>query len=370
VRPVPRFELIEWVIANEAKAKFPLGSSQVFGDDETLAMVDWDPVVEEVTRHHGYAFDCHREVTRRLPEVLGVPQGEALLTQGTSEANALVMQLLCEEGKSVVVDLPAYQPLPALPGLYGARTVPVTRSMDEGWRLDLQTLQEAVTRDTVAIFTSNLHNPTGACLRREELRAMADIASDAGATLVVDEIFRHFVEDDVQVPPVREVAPEAVATASVSKTYAWASTRLGWISAPAELIQEAQRLKFLVAPTFAMPTVAVALQVLDRMPELRDRARAIASRGMEAMGRWVGSRDDVSWVPPHAGIICFPRFEGMDDTVTLAREALDRHAVMTSPGEFFGQPGHLRIGVGHPDIRIVEEGLRLLGETLDELHMD
>jgi hypothetical protein len=29
VRPVPRFELIEWVIANEAKAKFPLGSSQV-----------------------------------------------------------------------------------------------------------------------------------------------------------------------------------------------------------------------------------------------------------------------------------------------------------------------------------------------------
>jgi aspartate/methionine/tyrosine aminotransferase len=70
-------------------------------------------------------------------------------------------------------------------------------------------------------------------------------------------------------------------------------------------------------------------------------------------------------VPPYAGIICFPRFEGVEDTVSLARRALEEHGVMTSPGEFFGMPGHLRIGVGHPDVEHVREGLRLLGDTLD-----
>ena len=367
MRRVPRFELVEWVVAYEGSAKYKLGSSNVYGDEDTLAMIEWEPVVDEVNRHHGYAFESHKEVVQRLSEVQGVPQGETLLTQGTSEANSLVMHLLCSEGTEVIVDLPAYQPLPELPRLFGSRTVPIPRSMEEEWRLDLQRVQEAVTSKTAAILTSNPHNPTGSALMREDLRALADIAADAKAQLVVDEIFRPFVDDDNLVPPVRQVAPEAISTGSVSKVYAWASSRLGWISAPPETIQEAKRLKWLMAPTFAMPTTAVAKQLLDLMPQLRDRARAIAKRGMEATGEWVDSRDDVSWVPPYAGIICFPRIEGVTDTLTLAKRALEEHGVMTSPGEFFGLPGHLRIGVGLPDTSHVEEGLRLLGETLDAM---
>jgi aspartate/methionine/tyrosine aminotransferase len=328
-------------------------------------MVDWEPIVDEVRRYHGYAHDSNREVNALLPEVLGVPQGEALLTQGTSEANTLVMHLLAEPGTNVIVDVPAYQPLPDLPRTYGATTAPVERRYEEGWRLDLQRVQEACTGATSAIFTSNLHNPTGAALQREDLRALADIAADAEATLVVDEVFRPYVEDDHMVPPVRQVAPEAVSTGSVSKVHAWASTRLGWISAPPEFVKEAWKAKVLLAPTMAQPSVAVSKQVIPRMPELRDRARAIAKRGMQTMAEWVDSRDDVTWVPPYAGIICFPRLEGVEDTVGLAKRALAEHGVMTSPGEYFGLPGHLRIGVGHPDIEHVREGLNLLGETLD-----
>jgi aspartate/methionine/tyrosine aminotransferase len=367
MRNVPRFELLEWVISNEGKSKFPLGSSNAFGDDETLSMVDWEPIVEEVTQYHGYAFDCHRGLSGKLPEVLGVPGEEAMLTQGASEANALMMHLLSRPGSNVVVDMPAYQALPGLPPLYGARTVPVPRYHDEGWRLDLQRVQEAVRGDTAAIFTCNLHNPTGAGLRREELRALADIASDAGATLVIDEIFRPYVHDDNMVPPVREVAPEAVSTGSVSKVYAWASTRFGWISAPPEIISAAWRLKMFVAPTMAQPSDAVALQIAGRLGELRERAQGIARRGMGVMREWVESRGDVSWVEPMAGIICFPRFEGVGDTVSLAKRVLDEHGVMTSPGEYFGQPGHLRLGVGHPDVEVTREGLRLLGEVLDAM---
>jgi aspartate/methionine/tyrosine aminotransferase len=365
LRTVPKFELVSWIVRNMASAKYRLGGSEAIGDEETLAMIDWEQVVDEATRHHGYAYESHREVTRALPGVLGVAEGEALLTMGTSEANALVMQLLCREGTNVVVDLPAYQPLPELPGLFGARTVPVPRYMEEGWRLDLQRVQQAVTSSTVAIFTSNLHNPSGAALMREDLQALADIATDAKAALVVDEIFRPYVEDDNMVPPVRSMVPEAISTGSVSKVYSWPATRLGWISAPAETIGEASRLRWLVAPTFGLPNTAMARQLIALLPKLRDRGRAIARRGMQAVGEWVDSRDDVSWVPPHAGIICFPRIEGVDDTVTLAKRALEEHGVMTSPGEFFGMPGHLRIGVGDPDVEHVREGLRLLGETMD-----
>jgi aspartate/methionine/tyrosine aminotransferase len=358
---------VHWVIEGIPKAKYKLGFSEVLGDDETWAIVDWEPVMEELARHHGKAWESQAEVERRLPDILGVPEGEALLTQGTSEANSLVMHLLCEEGSTVVTDLPAYQPIPEVPKLYGARTVTVTRRMEDGWRLDLQQVQELVDGSTAAIFLTNLHNPTGAALRREELRALADIASDAGATLVVDEIFHPFVEDTMEVPPVREVAPEAVSTGSVSKAFVWAGTRIGWISGPRELVDAASRLRDLVEPTIAAPGIAAGPQVLDHWDELRDRARRIARAGMGVMGEWVDSRDDVSWVPPYAGIICFPRFEGVTDTVALAKRVLDEHGVMTSPGEFFGSPGHLRVGVGDPDIDNVKEGLNLVGKTLDSM---
>ena len=243
--------------------------------------------------------------------------------------------------------------------------MPVTRSMEDGWRLDLQRVQELAGPDTAAIFTVNLHNPTGAALRREELRALADIAADVDATLVVDEIFRPFVEDDREVPPVREVAPEAISTGSLSKVYVWASTRMGWISGPRETVTALGNLKDLVEPSFATPGTAAAVRILDRLPELRDRGRAIAKRGMDAVEEWVDSRDDVRWVRPYGGIICFPRFEGVGDTISLAKRALDEHGVMTSPGEMFGLPGHLRIGVGIPDVECVKRGLGLLGETLD-----
>jgi aspartate/methionine/tyrosine aminotransferase len=54
--------------------------------------------------------------------------------------------------------------------------------------------------------------------------------------------------------------------------------------------------------------------------------------------------------------------------MALARRAIEEHGVMTSPGELFGLPGHLRIGVGNPDIGMIQEGLRLLGKTLDGFH--
>jgi aspartate/methionine/tyrosine aminotransferase len=363
---VPRFELVEWLHSVEGKAKYPLGFSNVFWDESSWKLVDWKAIGEEVSRHEGYAHDSGAELARRLPKAFGVKEGEIINVMGTSEANSLVVQALAGHGREFVVDLPNYQTLFDLPPLFGARTVPVRRKMADGWRLPVERVKELVTRKTAAIYTCNLHNPTGAALMREELRALADIAADARATLVVDEIFRQFVEDDNLVPPVRQVAPEAVSTGSLSKVQGWGVTRLGWVCAQPELIERVRRLKTLVAPTRDLPNDAIALQVLDKLPMLRDRARRVARRGNEAMRAWVDSRKDVGWVPPYGGVVSFPKIVGVKDTVSLAKRALGEKGVLVSPGEYFGMPGHLRVGVGHPDAHVTEEGLRLLGEAIDE----
>ena len=363
---VPTFGLVEWVRETEQAAKYKLGASNVYRDATAPGPVDWAAIAGEMSRQQGYGKESSLRLADMLPEWLGLPKKEVLSTVGTSEANSLAVQSLALGGGHFVVDVPNYQTMFDLPPLYGARVTPVRRRHEDGWRLDLEEVKSACVPGTKAIFTCNLHNPTGAGLMREELRALGDIAADAGAVLLVDEIFRHFVPDDGMVPPVRKVVPEAVSTGSLSKVYGWGATRMGWLAGPPELVERARKLKVLVAPTSGLPNESISVQVIAALPALRDWSRGVARRGTEALCAWVESRADVSWVPPHAGIISFPRIEGVRDTVALAKRAYKEHGVMVSPGEHFGMPGHLRIGVGIPDVKVIEEGLRLLTTSIDK----
>jgi len=79
-------------------------------------------------------------------------------------------------------------------------------------------------------------------------------------------------------------------------------------------------------------------------------------------------RMEILMVPPHGGVVSFPKIEGVKDTVSLAKRALAEKGMLVSPGEYFGMPGHLRVGVGHPDTSVIVDGLRSLGEVLTESH--
>ena len=54
-------------------------------------------------------------------------------------------------------------------------------------------------------------------------------------------------------------------------------------------------------------------------------------------------------LPPY-GCMYFPRVVGVDDTRALAQRLLAEFDVLVAPGEYFGAPGHIRIGFGADDM--------------------
>ena len=56
-------------------------------------------------------------------------------------------------------------------------------------------------------------------------------------------------------------------------------------------------------------------------------------------------------------------YVGVDDTASLAKRLYWRHGVLVAPGEYFGAPGHLRIGFG-ADAEAVGLGLQRLEAAL------
>ena len=60
--------------------------------------------------------------------------------------------------------------------------------------------------------------------------------------------------------------------------------------------------------------------------------------------------DRLSWIPPTAGPIGFPRVDGATDTQALCEELAARESVLLLPGNVYGHPDHVRIGFGRAEI--------------------
>ena len=76
-------------------------------------------------------------------------------------------------------------------------------------------------------------------------------------------------------------------------------------------------------------------QILDHSrPVLERHAKAMVGEGM------------LAGEAPIIGCMYFPRIVGVSDTYALSQWLWREHEVLVAPGEFFGLPGHVRIGFG------------------------
>jgi len=73
----------------------------------------------------------------------------------------------------------------------------------------------------------------------------------------------------------------------------------------------------------------------------------------------------MSWVEPRGGVVCFPRLKKGDGR-TLEKVLREKYDTGIVPGDFFGEPGHVRVGYGVPG-DVLEQGLRNISLALDYL---
>lgn len=306
----------------------------------------------------------------RLAELAGAPPERVLVTVGASGAMHLAA-LHWFRGARVVSDVPSYEPFRSLPRLVGADPRRVPRRPEDGWRLDPDRVARELAgagapRARGHVFTTNTHNPTGASLCPDEVRALAEHAARAGGVLVSCEVYMQFVPPGERTEAWK-LAPNAVSIGSLTKAYGLGALRLGWMVLGEELARERERLldaSFLAWVDPPTPALRAGLAALEHLAELRARLDAVARESRPLVARWLAETPHVrADLPPH-GIICFPELEGVPDTAAFVAFCQAEHDVTVVPGEFFGAPGHVRLGFGQPP-ETVAAGLAALTQALE-----
>ncbi len=296
--------------------------------------------------------DALPALTRRLGELYGVQPERVLVTVGASSAMHLAAMRWFGAGSRVAVEVPSYEPLRALPQFYGAELRALERHQETRWDLEPSAVRSALQGATGRghVFLSNPHNPSGAMLDAERLKAIAAEAQAANGLLVSCEIYQEFV------PPKRrvhafDVAPNGVTISGLTKAYGLGGLRIGWMILGEQVAEEMLQVTDMSYMTYLDPPTAslVAARIaLDHLPALLQPLARISAQSRPIWEKWLRVTPGVSSFVPEFGIIAFPRIRDVGDSAALASFLQSEFQVDVVPGEYFGRPGHLRVSCGVP----------------------
>jgi aspartate/methionine/tyrosine aminotransferase len=360
-----RCQYMEWA-KTRSHARFNLATSGLMSVPMSEFPVRLDEL--EITAAGAYGYSKLQE---RLAKHNGVPEECVVAATGTSMANHLAMAAVLDSGDEVLIEQPVYGPLLDVAEYLEARMKRIPRRFENNFAVDPADIAQLLSRESKLIVLSNLHNPSGALMSAETLRAIGELAKRAGAHVLVDEVYLEMLFG--QSAPFSFGIGQSIATggdnpfivtSSLTKVYGLSGLRCGWILASPELAKRIWLLNDLYGSVAAHSAERMSVIAFDHLEQFRERARDLLTTNRALLDSFLDARRDLECFRPLAGTVLFPRLRhGDPDTFfNLLREKYETTVV---PGSFFEMPQHFRIGIGG-DTSSLRTGLERLSAALDE----
>ena len=225
----------------------------------------------------------------------------------------------------------------------------------DGWAVDIERLRSELRPNTRLIVVNTPHNPTGMMLDRTTYDGLMEIAEDGGIRLFMDEVYRGLEFDETdRLAAGADALPTAISLGVMSKAYALAGLRIGWIAThDRDLLARLAAFKDYTTICSSGPSEILAIIALRARDRVLERSRAIIAANLEHVdGFFDDYLDRFTWIRPSGGSVGFPRLTvpgvSIDD---WAADLAKAEGVLLLPGSVFGYAGnHFRLGFGRTDL--------------------
>lgn len=301
--------------------------------------------------------------TRRSGRPIGTNQIMAF--PGTQTALYAVLTGLVGPGDEVLVGDPMYATYEAVIAAHGAKAVAVPLRPEHGFRMQAEDVEARITPASRVLFLNTPHNPTGAVLTAEDIRALGRVARQHDLWILSDEVYEELIFGDGSfASPLdqADLAERTVVVSSISKSHAAPGFRSGWAVGPGEftarLLPVAETMLFGNQPFIADMT---ALAVAKPSTVARGMAERYAHRAQLIRAALHG-QNALHVHEPGAGMFTVVDIRATGLTgEDFARKLLLEERVAVMPGESFGPAlnGWLRLSLTRPDDEITEACRRI-----------
>jgi histidinol-phosphate aminotransferase len=350
VTPGKKVTLADLPLREDLRGKSPYGAPQL--DVPVRLNTNENPhpptqaLVDDVTASvQAVAGDLHRYPDRDavalrtdLAAYLSAQTGTQLSVEnlwaanGSNEIQQQLLQAFGGPGRSAIGFVPSYSMHPILSG--GTQTEWLVANRAEDFNLDADVAVAAVKhRKPDIVFVASPNNPSGQSVPLDELRRLLDAMS--GGILILDEAYGEFSSQPSAVELLEEYPTKLVVSRTMSKAFAFAGGRLGYlIAAPAVI--DAMLLVRLPYHLSSVTQAAARAALRHADDTLGSVARLIAERD-----RVTEALADLGFrvVPSDANFVLFGEFT---DAPATWQRYLDAGILIRD----VGIPGYLRATTG------------------------
>lgn len=278
--------------------------------------------------------------------------------------NALFAASLCiaGPGDEVIALEPLYPSYPATLEVGGARMVRVAAPAAQGFRVDLQAVEAAITPRTRALFFATPNNPSGVILCAADLAVIGNLARRHSLWIVADEVYAGLAPGG-RVPSLGAELPDQVVTiSSLSKSHSMPGWRAGWMVGPKQFIVHAEAMAQCMLfglPGFIQEAAVTALQVSDAA---ESRVREYCTVRRDFLLAELAGIPGIECVVPDAGMFLLVDVRGTGlSGYDFVRHLYESERLSVLDGGAFGREtsGFVRVCFAADQVLLREAALRM-----------
>ena len=221
------------------------------------------------------------------------PDSEIVVTCGSTEAMMTAMMTVTNPGDKVVIFSPFYENYGADTILSGAEPIYVPLT-PPAFNFDPEVLEDAFRQNPKALILCNPSNPCGKVFTRAELETIAALANKYDVYVITDEVYEHIVyapHTHTYFATLPGMLERTISCSSLSKTYSVTGWRLGYVIAPAPIIERAKKVHdFLTVGAAAplqeavIPGLKFAQDYYDDLLQKYTHKRDLFCKGLDDLG--------------------------------------------------------------------------------------
>ncbi|MBT9317061.1 pyridoxal phosphate-dependent aminotransferase [Leptothoe spongobia TAU-MAC 1115] len=274
-------------------------------------------------------------------------------------------------GDEIILNTPYYFNHEMAIGMINCHPVPV--QTDDNYHPQIDELRKAITPKTKAIVTISPNNPTGVVYDASTLREINKICQETGIYHISDEAYEYFTYNQVKhTSPASfpHSTPHTISLFSLSKTYGFASWRIGYMVIPKKLlppILKIQDTNLICPPVISQYAALGALSADDNY--LSEHVSAIAKVRESILQKLQDLPATCTVVVPDGAFYCFLKVTSDLSDLDLVKRLIDTYKVAVIPGQAFGMNDgcYLRISYGSLTLENASLGIDRLVQGIKEL---
>lgn len=300
-----------------------------------------------------------------------------VVSNGAKQAIFNVCFTLFGPGDDVLIPVPYWTSYPEIVSLARARPLLVPGRADNALKIDVATLDAAVTDSTRGLILNSPANPTGAVYEQAELDAILLWAAERGIWVLSDEIYSRMCYSAERSPSVLDadasLLERVVLIDGVSKSFAMTGWRIGFSYSSPSLAAQLTSLQSHITSGASSPAQAAALAAYQDEPRVHEALRAMVRvfrrRRDHAASALRELLPNADFPQPDGAFYIFVRVNdyfqpGRSGSIEFCNNLLEHTGVALVPGAAFGDDRFVRMSFAAPEAEILE-GIRRTGELLN-----